>query len=80
MRIQVGCDGDVYGTIAIVGNKLEVDPATPADGTLLGNLIDHYGESLAMEGVSPANITPRAILNAMLDRLAGRTWAKLIEA
>ncbi len=80
MRIRVGCGDDVYGTIAIAGDQLDVEPATSADGPILGRLVDHYHESLVLDGVKPDAVTPRVILLAMLDRMNGHTWAKLVEA
>ncbi len=79
MKIQVGCGGDVYGTIEeSADGQLEIDPQ-PGAAEILGQYVDHYGESLALEGADPATITPRMILDAMLDRMNGYTGAKVIE-
>jgi hypothetical protein len=77
VKIRVGAQDDVFGTVELAADgTLEVDPVNSAAGEVLGNLIDHYGESLASEGVEP---TGAAILDAMLDRLRGYTWAVLVE-
>lgn len=80
MKIQVGFDHDVFGTIEEgPDGQLEVDPVNPADGELLGGIVDWYGESLAFEGVPLEAITPRLILETILDRRQSRNWAKVIE-